>query len=128
MDTETSTAVPAASWRDAASGLVGALEARGLAAEVCGHGAVRARNPACGPPDPGDAVGRRLGPGLQQEVLCRTNAVTGTLWWFWAWSGPERGSAPDLEPLCPLEDTWRAAERIAHVLAVPAEDSGDALP
>lgn len=104
------------SWRSSALALVAGLEARGLVAEVWGHGAVRARNPA-GEPDAGDPRGQGFAPGLRQEVLCRPR--DGVLWWWWVWSGVTRSSPPELEPLCPVEDTVTAADRIARVLAVP---------
>ncbi|MFG2091172.1 hypothetical protein [Spirillospora sp. NPDC048824] len=104
------------SWRASALALVAALEARGLVAEVWGHGAVRARNPA-GEPDPDDPRGQGFAPGLRQEVLCRPR--DGGLWWLWVWSGVTRSSPVELEPLCPIEETTMAADRIARVLAVP---------
>ncbi|GAA2456660.1 hypothetical protein GCM10010191_90110 [Actinomadura vinacea] len=116
---------PAASlhpWRDAALALVAALEGRGLVAQAWAHGAVRARNPA-GDPDVDDPGGRALSPRLQQEVVCRP--LGGSLWWLWAWSGAERHSSAELEPLCPVSDVETAADRIAHVLAVPFGDGPD---
>ncbi|MGP4024190.1 hypothetical protein [Actinomadura sp. 3N407] len=104
------------SWRASALALVDALEARGLVAEVWGHGAVRVRNPA-GEPDTDDPQGQAFAPGLRQEVLCRHHQ--GVLWWLWVWSGPTRDAVPELEPLCPVEDTVTAAEALARVLAVP---------
>ena len=103
-------------WRSAALALVAALEARGLEADVWGHGAVRARNPA-GEPEADDPRGQAFAPGLRQEVLCRPRE--GVLWWLWVWSGPTRTSPPDLEPLCPVTEVATAADRIARVLAVP---------
>ena len=104
------------SWRQAALALVEALRARGLVAEVWGHGAVRVRNPA-GEPDSDDPRGQAFAPGLRQEVLCRPRG--GVLWWWWVWSGVTRSSPPDLEPLCPVTEVTLAADRIARVLAVP---------
>ncbi|GAA0562715.1 hypothetical protein GCM10009546_26170 [Actinomadura livida] len=104
------------SWRSGALALVDALEARGLVAEVWGHGAVRVRNPA-GEPDTDDPQGQVFAPGLRQEVLCRPRE--GVLWWLWVWSGPTPSSPVELEPLCPVADTATAADRIARVLAVP---------
>jgi len=43
------------------------------------------------------------------------------LWWHWVWSGPSRGSEPELEPLCPLWETELAADRIGRVLALTKE-------
>lgn len=107
---------PDSAWRPAALALVEALTGHGLVAQVWGHGAVRARNPA-GEPDGDDPRGQMLAPGLQQEVLCRRR--DGELWWWWVWSGPSRKSPPELEPLCPVTETATAADRIARVLAVP---------
>jgi hypothetical protein len=104
--------------------LIAELERRGLVGKAWGHGAVRVYNPA-GEPDGGDPLGRALGPGMRQEVLCRRR--DGVLWWWWAWSGPTRTSPPELEPLCPVADAVTAVERIARVLAVPFADSPAAL-
>lgn len=109
-------------WRPAALALVEALKRRGLDAQVYGHGAVRASNPA-GEPDPDDPRGALMHPGMQQEVLCRRHE--GVLWWLWVWAGPTRQSPPELEPLCPLLETDTAADRIARVLAVPFTSSPD---
>ncbi|MWA00081.1 hypothetical protein F8568_006765 [Actinomadura sp. LD22] len=111
---------PDGSWRIAALALVEALGRRGLDARLCGHGVVRASNPA-GEPDPDDPFGALMHPGLRQEVLCHRR--DGALWWLWVWTGPTRQSPPELEPLCPAAETDKAAERIARVLAVPFTDS-----
>ncbi|MER6815981.1 hypothetical protein ABT299_42505 [Spirillospora sp. NPDC000708] len=103
-------------WRPAALALVDALKLRGLDAQVYGHGAVRASNPA-GEPVPDDPCGALMHPGMRQEVLCRRHE--GVLWWLWVWAGPTRQSPPELEPLCPLLETDTAANLIARVLAVP---------
>jgi hypothetical protein len=94
-----------------------ALERRGLVGRVLERGAVLARNPA-GDPVPDDPRAQALSPRLQQEVVCRL--LGGSPWWLWAWSGTERNSPADLEPLCPAAEVEHAAERIAHVLAVPS--------
>ena len=57
-----------------------------------------------------------MAPGLRQDVECRLNG--GVPWWFWAWSGANRDSPPDLEPLCPADQIEAAADRIARVLAL----------
>ncbi|WP_067485563.1 hypothetical protein [Actinomadura hibisca] len=119
-DRITATAAVAADWPKAARLLVAELQKYGLTATTRSHAAVAARNPA-GEPDPNDLLGAQMAPGLRQEVLCRPHG-DGTLWWFWAWSGPERGSPPDLEPLCPVSEAERAADAIAKVLAVPYAD------
>ncbi|CNF22113.1 Uncharacterised protein [Mycobacterium tuberculosis] len=108
--------------RSAALELVASLEARGLVAEVSGLGAVRVHNPA-GEPDTDDPQGQAFAPGLRQEVVCRRRE--GELWWWWVWSSPTRKSPPDLEPLCPVVETTRAADRITRVLAVPFTSSPD---
>ncbi|WP_395110070.1 hypothetical protein [Actinomadura sp. SCN-SB] len=109
-------------WRDAALALVSELEGRGLVAQAQGHGVVWARNPTCDP-ETGDQRGQSQSPHLQQEVLCRP--LGGSLWWLWAWSGARRDSPVELEPLCPVSQVETAAERIAHVLAVPYGDGAD---
>ncbi|MEV5570711.1 hypothetical protein AB0L06_11715 [Spirillospora sp. NPDC052269] len=111
----------AAAWAPAARALAVELAARGLVARVRGHGAVWTRNPA-GEPAPDDLVGAALSPGLNQEVWCRPNWPGRELWWYWAWSGPNRGDPPELEPLCRASETALAAESIARVLAVPFAD------
>jgi hypothetical protein len=113
---------PDGSWRPAALALVEALKQRGLNAQVYGRGAVRASNPI-GEPDPDYPRGALMHPGMQQEVLCRHHE--GVLWWLWVWSGPTRQSRPELEPLCPVAETDRAAEQIVRVLDVPFADSPD---
>ncbi|MFC5752177.1 hypothetical protein [Actinomadura rugatobispora] len=113
---------PRPAWQVAALALVAALEGRGLVAEAWGHGVVRARNPA-GDPDTDDPRGQALSPRLQQEVVCRP--LGGSLWWLWAWSGAERNSPAELEPLCPVSEVETAAERIARVLAVPFVEGTD---
>ncbi|MFG2003444.1 hypothetical protein ACGFNU_30225 [Spirillospora sp. NPDC048911] len=116
-DTARSAATHAA-WRGYAAALVLDLEVRGLAGQVLAHGAVQASNPA-GEPDKDDPRGQLMSVGMRQEVLCRPHPEDGELWWWWAWSGPTRKSAPELEALCPAEETSRAAERIECVLRVP---------
>ncbi|MFC5187269.1 hypothetical protein [Actinomadura harenae] len=100
--------------------LVAELEARGLKIRVHGHGVVWVRNPA-GDPAPDDKLGALMAPRLNQEVWCRPNGGDHALWW-WAWAAPERNQPPDLEPLCPVDEPRRAADAIAHVLAVPFAD------
>jgi len=118
--------VPDGAWYAAARALAARLEARGFGAVVMGHGAVGVWNPA-GEPDPDDRCGQLMSPGLRQEVRCGRRA-DGALWWFWAWSGPTRQSPPDLEPLCPIDEPEKAADRIAKVLAVPfAEPSHEVV-
>lgn len=36
--------------------------------------------------------------------------------WCWEWSGPERGSPPELEPMVEITDPAEAARRVANVL------------
>ncbi|MEV5576642.1 hypothetical protein AB0L06_42000 [Spirillospora sp. NPDC052269] len=111
----------AAAWAPAARALVAELEARGLTPRVHSHGAVWARNPA-GDPAPDDKLGALMSPGLNQEVWCRPNGPGHELRWWWAWTGGERNAPPELEPLCPADESKRAADAIAHVLAVPFAD------
>lgn len=110
--------------QEAMSALVSALHARGLVAKFVGQEAVRVKNPA-GAPDKNEKLGQLLSPGMQQEVTCRPLDGDGELWWFWSWPGPERHSAPELEPLCPAVEAEVAAARIASVLAVPFVASPD---
>ncbi|MCP2337189.1 hypothetical protein [Actinomadura rupiterrae] len=112
----------ASAWAPAARALVVELLARGLVAKVRGHGAVWARNPA-GEPAPDDLVGAAMSPGLSQEVWCRPRWPERDLWWWWAWAGPSREDPAELEPLCPVAESVRAAEVIARVLAVPFTDA-----
>ncbi|WP_460365826.1 hypothetical protein [Actinocorallia lasiicapitis] len=91
------------------------LRAAGLVVAVDGM-ALIARNVR--EPEGVTRAGKALHPGLNQEVRCQRR-TSGELWWFWAWSGAIRGAPPELEPLCPAVEVMRAAERIAHVLAVP---------
>jgi hypothetical protein len=109
-------------WKGASLALVGALERRWLIARVRDQGAVWVRNPA-GDPDSDNPRSKALSPRLQQEVVCRL--LDGSPWWLWAWSGSGRNSPADLEPLCPAADVDTAADRIAHVLAVPFGDGAD---
>lgn len=107
-------------WRDAALALIAALDQRGLTAKPWGHAAVMAVNLA-GEPAPDNALGQALSPGLRQEVRCHPHTPDHELWWHWVWSGPTRGSEPELEPLCPLWETELAADRIGRVLALTKE-------
>jgi len=102
----------------AIAALVAELEARGITAKPMSRNAVLATNPA-GDATTSDPRGKAMNPGLSQEVVCLVHGPDHTLWWFWAWSGPTRDSAPDLEPLCPAQDPGHAAARIAHVLNLP---------
>jgi hypothetical protein len=105
--------------------LVRALEKQGLTAEVM-RNSVLAKNPA-GAPDESEPLGQLLSPGIQQEVICLPNDDDGDLWWFWCWTGPERGSPPELERICPAVDAELAAARIASVVAVPFATSPEVL-
>ncbi|TYB49323.1 hypothetical protein [Actinomadura chibensis] len=75
-----------------------------------------------GEPAPDDPQGQMMSPGLRQEVRCRPHGPDGDLWWHWVWSGPTRNAEPELEPLCPLREPERAAERIGRVLALEGAD------
>jgi hypothetical protein len=100
-----------------AEALAAVLTAGGLNVSQQRCGSLVVRNPA-GEPEADDRLGRLLSPGLRQVVACRPVDGDGALWWFWVWSGPERHSAPEYEPLCPAEEFEHAADRIAHVVAV----------
>src|SRR5690349_9912978 len=97
------------------SALVAALTDRGLSAQQLPNGVVRARNAAA---EPGLCDPRRqmMAPGLRQDVECHLSG--GAPWWFLAWSGMDRDSPPDLEPLCPADRIDAAADRIVRVLAL----------
>ncbi|MFV2179893.1 hypothetical protein ACFHW2_21320 [Actinomadura sp. LOL_016] len=112
----------AEAWRPAALALVEEVTARGLVADVMGHGTVRVENPAGGPEE-GNSLGQLMHPGLRQEIACRHR--DGVLWWWWVWSGPTRRSPHELEPLCPISDVQTAADRLARVLAVSSVESPD---
>ena len=103
-------------WRARADELIALLQARGLTAVLGRHHAVLAHN--LGSEQDTEDLGRHPGnPGLRQEVRAiRRN--DGTLWWSWAWSGASRQDPPELEPLCPIDQTRKAADRITAVLAV----------
>lgn len=98
--------------------LSAALSARGLEVRILANGTVRVRNMGGEPGLDGDPVGQVMAPGLRQDVECAPHN-DGAVWWFWAWSGAERDSPPELEPICPAGEIDKAAERIARVLAVP---------
>ncbi|WP_242908737.1 hypothetical protein [Actinomadura terrae] len=100
--------------------LVALMEGRGFYTLVTGHGVVIVWNPAAEPdyyPESSDGPGELRGPALWQEVRVGRRA-DGGLWWFWVWPGGY-GELPELEPLCPVEEGERAADRLAVVLAVP---------
>lgn len=52
----------------------------------------------------------------QRVTLALTD--TGDLYWHWQWTGPERGSPPEYQPMCPAAAIADAAERISRVLAL----------
>lgn len=52
---------------------------------------------------------------LKQVV--RLGGNDGQPYWFWEWSGPERDSPPEFEPMCPAHAVAEAAERVTRVLA-----------
>jgi hypothetical protein len=58
--------------------------------------------------------------GQVKLTQCVTLALTdaGDLYWHWQWSGPERGSPPEYQPMCPAADIADATERISRVLAL----------
>ena len=68
-----------------------------------------------GPPDP---LAVAFGPVklTQRVTLALTDA--GDLYWYWQWSGPERGSPPKYQPMCPAAAIAQATERISRVLAL----------
>jgi hypothetical protein len=106
-----------AAWRTKAGELIELLQARGLVAVLDRHCAVLVHNPVA-PPElecPGGGVSV---PGLRQEVRCAQHA-DGALWWYWVWWDADRRAQSELEPLCPLDRTQTAADRIAAVVAVP---------
>ena len=52
----------------------------------------------------------------QRVTLALTDE--GDLYWHWQWSGPERNSPPEYQPMCPAASIADAAERISRVLAL----------
>jgi hypothetical protein len=52
----------------------------------------------------------------QRVTLALTDE--GDLYWHWQWSGPERGSPPEYQPMCPAAAIADATERISRVLAL----------
>jgi hypothetical protein len=70
------------------------------------------------PDTPRDPLAVAFGPiRLTQRV---TLALTkqGDLYWHWQWTGPERGSPPEYQPMCPAAAIADATERISRVLAL----------
>jgi hypothetical protein len=113
------------SQQDYAADLISALTKRGINATPTGRSAVVAKN-IMAEPAGDDPRGQLMSPGLRQEVICRPRSDS-ALWWHWVWSGPDRNSPPEYEPLCPIEDVETAAARITRVLAVPFAESGASL-
>jgi hypothetical protein len=90
------------------------LTARGLTVRVHDRaGVLMARNEAAGGDDP---VGRAMNPGLTQIVALSNDS--GSLAWYWQWTGPTRDAPPEYELLCPADAIAEAGERVARVLAV----------
>jgi hypothetical protein len=100
--------------------LTAALVKRGLVAERIGVRMVWAKNGDADPPD--DDPLAATSPGLRQTVVCQHD-VNGGLTWFWVWSGPTPGAAPELEYLCPAASVDEAADRIMRVLCLDGIDS-----
>jgi hypothetical protein len=90
------------------------LAARGLTVRVQERaGILVARNEAARGDDP---VGRAMNPGLTQIVALSNDS--GTLYWYWQWSGPTRDAPPEYELLAPADAIAEVGERVARVLAV----------
>jgi hypothetical protein len=90
------------------------LTARGLTVRVHERaGILVARNDAVQGDDP---LGRTMNPGLTQIVALSNDS--GTLAWYWQWSGPTRDAPPEYELLGPADAIAEAGERVARVLAV----------
>ena len=94
--------------------LATALTARGLTVRVHERASILvARNEAVRGDDP---LGRAMNPGLTQIVALSNDS--GTLAWYWQWSGPTRDAPPEYELLCPADAIAEAGERVARVLAM----------
>jgi hypothetical protein len=66
-------------------------------------------------------TGDEVRPSLNQEVTCRRRHPSGPWWWHWVWSGPDRHSPKELEPLGPAAGIEHAADLIARVVAIPPD-------
>jgi hypothetical protein len=98
--------------------LATALTERGLAVRP-DTGALVAWNPAASRTD--DPVGKAMNPGLSQYVaLC--GHEDGSLQWYWCWTGPTRDAPLETEYMCAAEEIEYAADLMAKVLRVDAED------
>ena len=70
------------------------------------------------PHSPPEPLAIAFGPvRLTQRVTLAINEQ-GDLFWYWQWSGPERGSPPEYQPMCPAAAIAQATERISRVLAL----------
>lgn len=95
------------------------LRARGLRVGVSHSTAtVEATNPAT----EGRGVDPRY-PPQQLRQLVQLGPREGDLWVWWLWPEPSTGSH-EREPLLPVNDLDRAADKITHVIALAATEAG----
>ena len=68
-----------------------------------------------GRPDP---LAVAFGPVKLTQRVTLTLNERGELFWYWQWSGPERTSPPEYQPMCPAAAISDATERISRVLSL----------
>lgn len=95
------------------------LTARGLAVRVePQRGLLAVRNESAAPDDPHDPLAVAYGSVHLTQRVRIARDEEGVLMWWWEWSGPSRGAAPEHERLCLAGAIAEAAGRIARVLAL----------
>lgn len=92
--------------------LTALLGERALTLTLEADGAVTVSNPDDEPTTP-LAVAMKADMKQRVAFLLRD----GVPWAFWLWSGPERGSEPELEPMAPVSDIEEIARKLAYVLS-----------
>jgi hypothetical protein len=70
------------------------------------------------PSSPADPLAVVFGPVRLTQRVTLALTDTGDLYWHWQWTGPERGSPPEYQPMCPAAAIADATERISRVLAL----------
>ena len=71
-----------------------------------------------GPGAPAEPLADVFGPIRLTQRVTLALTDTGDLYWHWQWTGPERGSPPEYQPMCPAFAIADATERISRVLAL----------
>lgn len=77
--------------------------------------------------NPGEEPVCRLAEAMRAEMKQRVafHLHDGVPWAFWLWSGPERDSEPELEPMVPASDIEEIARKLAYVLSRCDEPDGN---